>query len=135
MRSRPLLPTLLAALLLVLAACTTDGGGTTAEASASEAASAAASEGGATGNEVTIVGFAYEPTELTVSVGDTVRFVNENTATHTVTEGSNGSADDDAAFDEQIASGESVEITFDEAGDINVTCRFHANMNMVVHVE
>ena len=134
MRSRPMLPTLLAVLLVVLAACTTDGGGTTAEASASEAASAAASEG-ATGNEVTIVGFAFEPTELTVSVGDTVRFVNENTATHTVTEGSDGSADDDAAFDEQIASGESVEITFDEAGDINVTCRFHANMNMVVHVE
>ena len=134
MRSRPMLPTLLAVLLVVLAACTTDDGGTTTEASASEAASAAASEG-ATGNEVTIVGFAFEPTELTVSVGDTVRFVNENTATHTVTEGSDGSADDDAAFDEQIASGESVEITFDEAGDINVTCRFHANMNMVVHVE
>ncbi len=133
MRSRPMLPTTLAALLLVLAACTTDGGAT-AEASASTTSSAAPSEA-RTANEVRIVGFAFEPTEITVAVGDTVRFVNENTAAHTVSQGSNGSADGDAAFDEQIASGESVEITFDTAGDVNVTCRFHASMNMVVHVE
>jgi plastocyanin len=34
-----------------------------------------------------------------------------------------------------VAAGEWIEVTFDEAGDINVTCLFHSNMNMVVHVE
>lgn len=124
MRSR--LP-LLAALLLLLAACTTSDGGATAASSASAEVSG--------GNVVTIVGFAFQPTELTVSVGDAVRFVNENTAPHTVTQGASGTADEDAAFDEELASGESVEITFDTAGDVNVTCRFHSTMNMVVHVE
>lgn len=117
----------LVAILLVLSACTSSGGGATAASSASAAASG--------GNVVTIVGFAFQPTELTVSVGDAVRFVNENTAPHTVTQGENGTAAEDAAFDEQLASGESVEITFDTAGDVAITCRFHATMNMVVHVE
>lgn len=146
--AKPMLPASLVALLLLLGACTT-GSGTTAEASASAAASAAesmaassepsaaesagASEGGEA--TVTIASFAFDPAELTVSVGDTVRFINEDSAAHTVTEGTAGNADDDAAFDEQVAGGEWVEVTFDEAGDINVTCLFHSNMQMVVHVE
>ena len=128
MRSRPMLPTALAALLIVLAACTTDSG-STAEASASAPASA--------GGEmvVTMASLAYEPTELTVPVGTTVRFVNEDTVAHTVTDGTDGTANADAAFDEEVAAGESVEVTFDEAGDVDITCRFHPAMNMVVHVE
>ena len=46
-----------------------------------------------------------------------------------------GTADEGAAFDEEVGPGESVEITFDEAGDISITCRFHPAMNMVVTVE
>ena len=128
MRTRPMVPTLLTALLLVLAACTTDGGAT-----AGASASAPASDGD--GAVVTIVGFAFEPTELTIPVGTTVRFVNEDGAAHTVTNGSDGTANADAAFDEEVAAGESVEITFDETGDVSITCTIHPAMNMVVHVE
>ena len=128
MRSRSMLPTTLAAVLLLLAACTTDSGS-----SAAASASAPASAGGET--VVTMASLAYQPTELTVSVGTTVRFVNEDSVAHTVTDGTDGDADADAAFDEDVAAGESVEITFDEAGDVDITCRFHPAMNMVVHVE
>ena len=141
-----LLP-VLAALVLVLAACTGDAGASSA-ASASAAASttestepstaesAEASEDGAGGaTTVALTGFAFDTDEITISAGETVTFVNEDSAAHTVTEGENGDASDGARFDEQIAAGESTDITFDEAGDYNVTCLFHGNMNMVVHVE
>jgi plastocyanin len=137
----------LAALVLVLAACN-GGSGASSAASASAPASTAessepsaaesadASEGGSgEGTTVTLTGFAFDTDEITISAGDTVTFVNEDSASHTVTEGENGDAADGARFDEQIAGGESTEITFDEAGDYNVTCLFHGNMNMVVHVE
>jgi plastocyanin len=143
----PMLLAILAALILVLGACTGTGSGATAESSASaeesaEAStaesmeeSAEASEGGGEGQTVTLTGFAFDTDEITVSAGDTVTFVNEDSAAHTVTEGVDGNAADDASFDEQVAAGESVEVTFDEAGDVNVTCLFHSQMNMVVHVE
>jgi plastocyanin len=98
-------------------------------------ASAEASEGGGDGQTVNLTGFAFDPAEITVSVGDTVTFVNEDSAPHTVTEGTDGNAADGARFDEQLSAGDSVEITFDEAGDVNITCLFHSQMNMVVHVE
>lgn len=149
-RPIPMLAALLAAVALALGACTAETGAT-AESSASAAESATesmaesaapsteesaeASEDGGEATHVTLSGFAFQPTELDVSVGDTVRFINEDSAPHTVTEGTDGNADADAAFDEQVNAGEWVEVTFDEAGDINVTCLFHSNMNMVVHVE
>lgn len=143
----PMLLAVLAAGILVLAACTGDGSGATAESSASAEesaqastaesmeASADATEGGGDGQTVNLTGFAFDPGEITVSVGDTVTFVNEDSAPHTVTEGTDGNAADGASFDEQVAAGESVDITFDEAGDVDVTCLFHSQMNMVVHVE
>ena len=146
-RPIPTLTGILAVLLLVLAACTAETGATaessasaeastaSTEASAEESSeeSAEASDGGAT--SVMLVNFEFDPGEITVSVGDTVTFMNHDSAPHTVTEGTNGNAADDARFDEEVAGGESVEVTFDEAGDYDVTCLFHANMNMVVHVE
>jgi plastocyanin len=141
-----LLSVALAALFLVLAACTGDSS-TSAAASASPAASSAesaepsaaasseASESAAGGETVTIANFSFGTEELTVAAGTTVRFVNEDAATHTVTEGQDGNAADGARFDDQVASGAWVEVTFDEPGDVNVTCLFHGNMNLVVHVE
>jgi plastocyanin len=123
-----MLPTTLATLLLVLAACTTDGGAT-AEASASVAGSADGQ------TRVVMASIAYDPSELTVPAGTTVLFVNDDSVAHTVTQGTDGAADEDAAFDEEVRPGESVEITFDEAGEISITCRFHPAMNMVVRVQ
>ncbi|HEX2193513.1 MAG TPA: plastocyanin/azurin family copper-binding protein [Candidatus Limnocylindria bacterium] len=141
-----LLPVLLASLLLILAACTAETAGESVEATTAESAtesmasseasteeSAEASEAGS--DTVALVNFQFDPTELNVAAGTTVTFVNEDDAAHTVTEGENGAAAEDARFDEEVAGGDSVEVTFEEAGDYNVTCRFHGQMNMVVHVE
>lgn len=147
-RPLPMMLAALAALLLALAACTTDSGASAESSASTEASTAESTEAsteasteesseasGGAASEVMLMGFAFEPGEITVNAGDTVTFINHDTAAHTVTEGTNGNAADDARFDEQVAGGESVEVTFDEAGDYDVTCLFHADMNMVVHVE
>ncbi len=145
-RSRTLI---LAALLgLTLAAC--GGGGTStapsedalpsaaaSQAAPSEAAASepAASEDASGGRNVTLTDFAFSEGELTIATGTVVTFRNAGSAPHTVTEGTDGEEADDAAFDEQLAPGDEVEITFDEAGTFDVTCLFHPQMNMTVVVE
>ena len=57
----------------------------------------------------------FSQQELTVSVGDTVTFENDSTIPHTVTNGQDGEAAADAQFDEDVPTGESVEIAFEEA--------------------
>lgn len=157
-RRTPLPLAALAGLALVLAACS---GGTSASPSASasaDASSAAASEStaaseseaaessGAAGEvTVTLVGFAFTgddvdasgdvPT-LTIPAGTTVNFVNEDTARHTATNGTDGAAATDAAFDINLGeSGASGSFTFDEAGTFEVTCKVHPEMNLTIIVE
>jgi plastocyanin len=87
--------------------------------------------GGEGGNTVSLSGGAFSPTSLTVAVGDTVTFT--ATGGHTVTEGSNGTAVDDPIVDE--TGGADIEVTFDEPGRYNITCRIHPAMNMTITVE
>jgi plastocyanin len=148
-RSRTLiLPALLA---LTLAACG-DGGTSSApseaalpsvaaaseavapsEAAASEAA--APSDDAGSGRNVTLTDFAFSEGELTVAAGTVVTFRNAGSAPHTVTEGTDGVEAADSTFNEQVAPGDEVEITFDEAGTFEVTCLLHPQMNMTVVVE
>jgi plastocyanin len=147
-RSRML--TLPALLALTLAACG-DGGTSAApseaalpstaaseaaapsEAAASEAA--APSEDAGTGRNVTLTDFAFSEGELTVASGTVVTFRNAGSAPHTVTQGTDGVEAADSTFDEQVAPGDEVEITFDEAGTFEVTCLLHPQMNLPVVVE
>jgi plastocyanin len=141
----------IALLALVLAACS-DGGASreapSEEAPASEAAPSDAAEPSeaapsdapepseaATGARVTIADFAFTSAEVTVSAGETVTFLNSDTAAHTVTEGTDGAEADGSRFNEQVGPGEEVVITFDEPGRYDVTCLFHPTMNMKVIVE
>ena len=87
------------------------------------------------GRNVTLTDNAFSEGELTIAVGDTVTFRNAGSNPHTVTEGSNGAEAEGSSFNEQVAPGDEVEITFDEAGTFDVTCLFHGNMNMTVVVE
>jgi plastocyanin len=142
------------ALALLLAACS----GTTASSSAatpssttaasSEAASesTAASDAPADGDvTVTVTGFAFTADDadtsgdvptLTIPAGTSVTFVNEDSAPHTATNGTDGDAAADAAFDIDLgAAGTSGTYTFDEAGEFPVTCTIHPQMNMVIVVE
>ena len=84
---------------------------------------------------VTLRDFAFEPAEITVAAGDTVAFVNADDAGHTVTNGEGGAAAAEAVFDEPVSAGQTVVITFEEAGTFPVTCTIHPDMQMTVIVE
>jgi len=73
--------------------------------------------------------------EVTISAGEAVEFSNEDSIGHTVTEGTGGAATADACVDESLAGGNSLVVTFDEAGDYQITCTVHPSMQTVVHVE
>lgn len=124
-RSRPTtLAALLAGLILILAAC---GGG-----SASSAPAGGGDDGGGdTGETVSLSGGQFSPSSLTIPVGTTVTFT--DTASHTVTEGTDGTAVEDPIVDEQ--GGEDIVVSFEEAGTFNITCKIHPAMNMTITVE
>jgi plastocyanin len=137
---RPRLTTMaavLAIMAILLAACggaaestAPDDGVATASPTA-DAAEATSSPSGEAGNTVSLAGGQFAPGRLTIAAGDTVTFT--DTANHTVTEGSDGVAEDDPIVDE--TGGADIEVTFDEPGTYNITCKIHPSMNMVVTVE
>ncbi len=77
----------------------------------------------------------FDPCELTVSVGDTVTFVNNELPPHNVMfdEPYTQMSHNDLAF----ASGEKFDLVFEEAGDYYFQCDPHAGAGMkgVIHVE
>lgn len=116
----------LLALLLgfVLAAC---GGGTPSEESPESPATG--DDGATTGTEVVISDFAFGPQTLTVDVGTTVTWTNEDAVVHTVTA-------DDGSFDSgNLSTGDTFSQTFDTAGTYSYHCTPHPNMTAEVVVE
>ena len=80
---------------------------------------------GATGEadmRVAIVGRAYQPSQLTVGIGQTVTWQNGSLGQHTVTSV-------DGQFDSGVIStGSSFAMTFTKAGTFNYTCTIHPTM-------
>lgn len=78
---------------------------------------------------VTIKGFAFDPKELDVKVGDTVTWTNEDGAAHTV----KSPAD---AFEESadLGQGDTFSHTFDQAGTFDYICGIHTGMKATVVV-
>jgi plastocyanin len=69
---------------------------------------------------VAIKGFKFSPANLTVAVGDTIVFTNEDGAPHTATS---------EAFDTgTIAKGASASVTIAAAGETDYHCNFHPMM-------
>src|SRR6266498_2662181 len=68
---------------------------------------------------VTIKDFEFAPKELTINVGDTVKWENDGPSTHSATS-TNGVFDSGA-----IAAGEDFSFTFTTAGTFNYACKFH----------
>ena len=143
---------LIGILALVLAACASSGASPSASqppvASATEEATASASPSAeetesaepsdeATAEEVRVrlESSNFDPTELTIAAGTTVLFLNADSYTHTVTEGSGGQAVDDPIVDREIAQNRSVRVTFDEPGTYEITCKIHPSMQMTITVE
>jgi plastocyanin len=73
--------------------------------------------------------------EVTITAGQAVAFTNEDPLPHTVTEGTAGQAAADACVDAPVGVGGTVVVTFNEAGEYDITCKIHATMQTVIHVQ
>lgn len=76
----------------------------------------------------------FDPAEITINAGDTVRFVNEALPPHNViVKEATALSHEELAF----APGDSFEITFPDAGDYTYVCGPHegAGMTGVIHVQ
>jgi plastocyanin len=72
--------------------------------------------------------FSFKPASATVSVGDTVQFVNDDPYPHTVTAA-------DGAFDSgNLDEHASWSYTFKKAGTYALTCSYHPNMKGMLTV-
>ena len=109
---------------LALAACSSSGSSSSAQTAApgSTPTPAAGSE------QVTIAGFAFAPASITVKVGTTVTWTNEDAAPHTVT------AVDGSFKSGSLAKGATFSQTFAKAGTYQYGCDFHSAMKGTVTV-
>lgn len=94
-----------------------------------EEASGGSGGGSAAPGAVGIVNFTYDPDPLTVAVGDTVTWTNEDDFAHTVTSQDEGPLDSG-----DIEGGGTFEATFDTAGTFSYVCAIHPNMSGDVEV-
>jgi plastocyanin len=98
---------------------------------ASPSASPVASpDAAAAGNtvEVAIVNFAFDPAEIEISAGTTVRWTNKDSVPHTATA-------DDGAFDTGVLQqGDTATHTFAGTGAFTYICAFHPSMTGTVTV-
>ncbi|MEL4304562.1 cupredoxin family copper-binding protein [Methanococcoides sp. LMO-2] len=79
--------------------------------------------------EVLIEDFKFNPATLQISVGDTVTWINMDSAPHTATSNEEG-------FDSgRLSKDESFSFTFEEAGNYDYICTFHPYMKGEVLVE
>lgn len=81
-----------------------------------------------TKNVVTIQNFAFSPASLSVKVGDTVTWNNNDNASHTVT------ANDGSFNIGTINPGNTGSYTFTKAGTYPYYCSFHPNMKGTITV-
>jgi len=79
---------------------------------------------GAVTHDVTIVDFAFDPADLTIQVGDTVRWTNSGGTDHTATSTSGPASFSSAG----LATGATYEFTFTVAGVYDYQCSFHPSM-------
>jgi plastocyanin len=108
----------------------TSGAAAEAAQEATPVAADAGADAAAESLAVDIKDFAYNPPELTVPVGGSVTWTNNDTAPHTAT-----GLDREALQSGAIAPGASFTQTFDAAGTIEYFCEFHPNMKGSIVVE
>jgi plastocyanin len=83
----------------------------------------------ASGNSVTLAGFAFSPASITVKVGTTVTWTNKDSATHTV-------VSDSGVFQSgNLAVNATYTYTFSTAGSYAYHCSIHPSMKGTVIVQ
>jgi plastocyanin len=123
------------AMLLVLAACS-PAASSPAESAPESAPESAAESAAGGGNVVGMASSSFSPATITISAGESVEFTNDDSVSHRIVEGEDGTEVDDPAFEAlELAAGDSSSVTFDEPGEYLVTCTIHPNMQMTVIVE
>ncbi len=79
-------------------------------------------------NAVTIQSFAFSPATLTVKVGESVTWTNQDSVGHSATS-------DDGSFKTSVLSqGQSGSVTFSKAGTFTYHCSIHPNMKGTIVV-
>lgn len=82
-------------------------------------------------HQIDIVGFAFSPDNLTINVGDSVVWTNQDAASHTAT-----SDDGGATFDSgTLTQSQSWGMTFTTPGSIPYHCGIHPSMTATLTVE
>ncbi len=82
-----------------------------------------------TAEQVTIRDFAFDPPELSVAVGTTVTWTNEDDTTHTVTATGGG-----PIASPDLDQGDTYSVTFDQTGTYPYICSIHTFMTGTVTV-
>lgn len=95
---------------------------------ASPAASPQATPGSGHTVDVSISNFAFDPKELRISVGTTVKWTNKDEAPHTAT------ADDKSFVSGMLQKGGTFSYTFEKAGTFDYFCEVHPTMTAKVIV-
>ncbi len=86
-------------------------------------------EAPASGSEVVIKGFAFDPMDIEVAPGTTVTWTNEDSAPHTVKDSGDLFPESD-----ELAKGDNFEFTYDTPGEYPYICGIHQYMKGTVTV-
>jgi plastocyanin len=112
---------LLAAVAIAMVGCGSSGSSSSPSSTAAKGASAQA---------VTIKDYTFKPAKITVPVGTTVDFSNEDSTAHTATSTESGAFESGA-----IQPGKKGAITLKKAGTFTYYCAFHPFMKGTIVVE
>lgn len=96
------------------------------------AAALCAAAASASAEEVAVgqAGKTFNPADVKVHVGDSVKFNNDDSVTHAVLV--RGPAETNLG---QIKPGDAKSVTFDQAGTYDVNCAIHPKMKLTITVE
>lgn len=115
---------------VIAASCGDSGGGLYGESTQTTAgAPDTTAAGEASGTQVVMKDLAFDPASVTIEVGESVTWENQDSVTHTIT------ADNGEFTSGDIAPGSTFTFEFDQAGTYAYHCGLHPSMEATVVVQ
>lgn len=111
--------------LLAVSGCGSSGGGTTT----TLAGGGSTGTTTASGNQVTIKNFAFSPASMTIKVGESVTWTNQDSPTHSI------AADKGEFKSGDMTTGATYSFKFDKAGTYPYHCIIHPSMTGTIVVQ
>jgi plastocyanin len=118
-----------ATLALVAAGCGSDDESSSESSSSDTTTTASAPAPSGSANAIEIKGFAFNPKDATVKVGQKITWTNEDTTTHDVV------ADDGTFKSSNLGQGDTFEFTPKKAGTFSYICSIHPQMKATLTVQ